>query len=112
MAAWFRRSNTTRSADNSITPHSARPYVPSGDVNGNIEAMMIDMMINEIQSHISRLEEEQEIQRQEMMRATKTPDYGWLMDWKLKTRKNLNFRVGWIEFHTICVALRSAPLSK
>jgi hypothetical protein len=58
MAAWF-RSNTmnSRSIDSSTTPRSARPYIPS-DVNGNVEAMMIDMMINEIQTHISRVEDE------------------------------------------------------
>jgi hypothetical protein len=60
MAAWFRRANTTnsRSIDSSTTPISARPYVPSSS-NGDVEAMMIDMLINEIQMHISRLEDEQ-----------------------------------------------------
>jgi hypothetical protein len=60
MAAWF-RSNTfnSRSVDSSLpSPLSARPYIPSSDVNGNFEAMMIDILINEIQMHISRLEEE------------------------------------------------------
>lgn len=61
MTAWF-RSNTvnSRSIDNGSlsTPRSARPYIPSGDINGNVEAMMIDMLINEIQMHISRLEDE------------------------------------------------------
>ncbi|KAI6175486.1 hypothetical protein M3Y97_00694200 [Aphelenchoides bicaudatus] len=92
MAAWF-RSNTmqSRSMDSSATPRSARPYIPS-DVNGNVEAMMIDMMINEIQTHISRVEDEHEKRRQEIMKMTRTPDYSWLMDWKLKTKKSLSFR--------------------
>ncbi|KAI6211952.1 hypothetical protein M3Y96_00488800 [Aphelenchoides besseyi] len=84
--AWFRGSNS-RSIDSSFpTPRSARPYIPS-DMSGNLESMMIDMLLNEIQTHISRLEDEQE-----SLKETRQPDYGWLMDWKLKTKKTLSFR--------------------
>lgn len=34
-----------------------------------------------------------EKRRQEIMQTTRTPDYSWLMDWKLKSKKNLGFRV-------------------
>ncbi|KAI6224671.1 hypothetical protein M3Y95_00777300 [Aphelenchoides besseyi] len=89
--AWFRGSNS-RSIDSSFpTPRSARPYIPS-DMSGNLESMMVDMLLNEIQTHISRLEDEQEKQRQESLKETRQPDYGWLMDWKLKTKKTLSFR--------------------
>lgn len=31
--------------------------------------------------------------RQNLLQQTKCPDYSWLMDWRLKTKKILGFRV-------------------
>ncbi|KAI6239689.1 hypothetical protein M3Y99_00561600 [Aphelenchoides fujianensis] len=78
-----------RSTRPSRRPDRPRPYVPS-DTSGNLENMMVDMLLNEIQTHISRIEDEQEKRRQESLKANRQPDYGWLMDWKLKTKKNLS----------------------
>ncbi|CAD5226703.1 unnamed protein product [Bursaphelenchus xylophilus] len=72
-------------------PRSARPYVPSS-LCGDVESMMIDMVLTEIQNQIGRIEDEQEQKRQESLRETQSPDYSWLMDWKLKNKKVLNFR--------------------
>lgn len=35
----------------------------------------------------------QERRRQDSLKASQTPDYSWLMDWKLKNKKVLGFRV-------------------
>ncbi|CAD5218795.1 unnamed protein product [Bursaphelenchus okinawaensis] len=72
-------------------PRSARPYFPSS-LCGDVESMMIDMVLTEIQNQIERIEDEQERKRQEALKESQSPDYTWLMDWKLKNKKVLNFR--------------------
>ncbi|KAH7721936.1 Protein C46A5.8 [Aphelenchoides avenae] len=76
------------------TPRSARSFVPRGwsESNAEVEAMMVDLIISEIQTEICRIEQESEQRRQQALRDTKTPDYSWLMDWKVKGKKTLNFR--------------------
>ncbi|CAK5078862.1 unnamed protein product [Meloidogyne enterolobii] len=77
---------------------SARPFVPmavhptsSEDDNAMLQ-MMCDLMLDEIQTQIDRVQKEAEQRRQEELRLTKMPDYTWLIDWRLRAKRPLGYR--------------------
>ncbi|KAF7629909.1 hypothetical protein Mgra_00009098 [Meloidogyne graminicola] len=78
--------------------HSARPFVstaihPTNNEDDNaMQQMMCDLILDEIQTQIDRVQKETEQRRQEELRLTKMPDYSWLIDWKLRTKRPLGFR--------------------
>ncbi|KAI1733013.1 RD3 protein [Ditylenchus destructor] len=89
--AWFNRQNSG-TLGFVTRPHSARQHNPDTDTSGDVEAMMVDLILGDIQTEISRIEQDNEKKRQECLKEAKTPDYGWLMDWRLKSKKILDVR--------------------
>lgn len=101
--SWF-RSNLV-----SMGPlRSARSYVPGDSGVGDANNMMTDLVLSDIQKAILEFEKKkvtnyfifilmnfdfQEDERQQALKELRQPDYSWLMDWKLKARKNLSFKV-------------------
>uniref|UniRef100_A0A914E7M7 Uncharacterized protein n=1 Tax=Acrobeloides nanus TaxID=290746 RepID=A0A914E7M7_9BILA len=92
---WFRSQDP---------PRSARSYVPTS-TNHDSEVLMTDLVLSEIQNEIIRFEETREKRRQEALREARTPDYSWLMDWKVKSKKFLNFKES-AEIETLCNKIR------
>ena len=86
---------------------SARSYVPSDGGVGDASNMMTDLVLSDIQKAISDFEKKkvrlilflflnlnfQEEERQQALKELRQPDYSWLMDWKLKAKKHLSFKV-------------------
>lgn len=54
--AWFNRQPVTRGFG--TRPQSARRHNPDTDTSGDVEAMMVDLILGDIQTEISRIEQD------------------------------------------------------